>query len=70
MLTERVLSDFPEKKKLVGGSGMAGFESSNRIVTKKIMKNLYICGDGEAEAGPETVLWRREFQSVQDIRLI
>ena len=51
MLTERVLSDFPDKK-LVCGSGMAGFESSNKIITKKIMKNLYICGDGESEARP------------------
>ncbi len=51
MLTERALSDFPDKK-LVCGSGMAGFESSNKIVTKKIMKNLYICGDGESEARP------------------
>ena len=34
MLTERTLSDFPDKK-LVCGSGMAGFESSNKIVTKK-----------------------------------
>lgn len=51
MLTETVLSVFPDKK-LVCGSGMAGYESSNKIVTKKVMKNLYICGDGEAEARP------------------
>ena len=51
MLTETVLSDFPEKK-LVCGSGMAGFESANKIITKKIIKNLYICGDGESEAKP------------------
>ena len=31
---------------------MAGYESSNKIVTKKIMKNLYICGDNESEAKP------------------
>lgn len=51
MLTENYLMKFPEKK-LVCGSGMAGYESSNKIVTKKIMKNLYICGDNESEAKP------------------
>lgn len=51
MLTEAVLSEMPEKK-LVCGSGMAGFESSNAIQTRRIMNNLYICGDCESEAKP------------------
>ncbi len=51
MLVETIISVFPDKK-LVCGSGMAGFESSNKIVTEKVMKNLYICGDGETEARP------------------
>lgn len=50
MLTELVLNEFPDKK-LVCGSGMAGLESSNKIVTRRAAKNLYICGDGESEAG-------------------
>lgn len=33
--------------KIVSGSGMAGYASSNIIKTRKIMKNLYICGDME-----------------------
>lgn len=48
MLTNAVL----EKLKgsiLVGASGMAGHGSSNGIVTKKVMKNYYICGDGVSE---------------------
>ncbi|MGN1481251.1 sulfur carrier protein ThiS adenylyltransferase ThiF [Porcipelethomonas sp.] len=51
MLTETVIMNFPEKK-LVCGSGMAGFDSSNKIITRKVMNNLYICGDNESEAKP------------------
>ena len=29
---------------------MAGYGSSNQIKTKKIMKNLYVCGDGVSDA--------------------
>lgn len=49
MLVNTVLSEFPEKK-VVAASGMAGFESSNRIQTRKVMKNFYLCGDQESEA--------------------
>ncbi len=31
--------------RIVSGSGMAGFASSNTIVTKKRMSRLYVCGD-------------------------
>ena len=51
MLAETVLTELPDKK-LVCGSGMAGFESSNRIETVKALRNLYICGDSESEARP------------------
>lgn len=44
MLFDKVTEHFPEKK-FVCASGMAGYESSNSIVTKKISKNAYICGD-------------------------
>lgn len=33
------------KTKIVSGSGMAGYESSNTIKTERKMKNLYLCGD-------------------------
>lgn len=36
----------------VGASGLAGFEENNRIVTQRIRPNVYIVGDGEAEAKP------------------
>ncbi len=51
MLTETVLSRLPEKK-LVCGSGMAGFSSSNTIQTRRITPSLYICGDLESAAKP------------------
>lgn len=51
MLVETVLSKLTDKK-IVCGSGMAGFESSNKIVTRSPIKNLYISGDSENEAKP------------------
>ena len=45
MLVNEFMENFQDKK-LVCASGMAGFESNNSIVTKKIGKNMYLCGDG------------------------
>jgi len=36
------------EKKIIAASGMAGFASSNKIITKQVFKNLYVCGDMEA----------------------
>ncbi len=36
--------------KVVAASGMAGYESSNKIRTVRAMKRLYLCGDLENEA--------------------
>ncbi|MCI6821754.1 MAG: sulfur carrier protein ThiS adenylyltransferase ThiF [Clostridiales bacterium] len=44
MLVNGILECLPEKK-LVSASGMAGFGSSNSIVTKKVSDNFYLCGD-------------------------
>ena len=33
--------------KIVAASGMVGFDSANKIKTKKALKNLYICGDSQ-----------------------
>lgn len=49
MLINVLLESCPHKK-IVAGSGMAGYESSNAITTKRVMKNLYLCGDGETDA--------------------
>ena len=51
MLVNGVLEAFPEKK-LVAASGMAGFGDSNRIHTRRVMKNFYLCGDEETESAP------------------
>ena len=45
MLVNTVLECYPLKK-IVSASGMAGYESSNAIITKKITDNFYLCGDG------------------------
>lgn len=43
-LVNGVLEHFPNKK-LVAGSGLAGYESSNLIRTRRVTKNFYLCGD-------------------------
>lgn len=37
-------------KVLIAASGMAGYSSSNDIVTKKVNNRFYLCGDGVNEA--------------------
>ncbi|MEG0875286.1 MAG: thiamine biosynthesis protein ThiF [Clostridiales bacterium] len=46
MLVNTILEQSPHTK-IVASSGMAGFESSNEIHTKKIRNNFYLCGDGK-----------------------
>ncbi|MBR0141100.1 MAG: sulfur carrier protein ThiS adenylyltransferase ThiF [Ruminococcus sp.] len=48
MLVNSVLENFPEKY-LISGNGMAGFGSSNDIITRRITKRFYICGDGKSD---------------------
>lgn len=48
MLVNEILEKFPEKK-LVSATGMAGFGSSNTIVTRRMTKNFYLCGDRVSE---------------------
>ena len=49
MLVNAHFQYYPQKK-LVAASGMAGYESSNNIITRKISNNFYICGDGISES--------------------
>lgn len=49
MLVNSLFECYPLKK-IVSASGMAGYESSNTIVTKKITNNFYLCGDGTTGA--------------------
>jgi sulfur carrier protein ThiS adenylyltransferase len=49
MLINAALEQLPESK-IVSGSGMAGYDSSNLIKTTKPMKRLYLCGDLENAA--------------------
>lgn len=44
MLINALLEKCPDTK-IISGSGMAGYFSSNTIKTKRPFKNLYICGD-------------------------
>lgn len=49
MLVNTFLEYSPQTK-IVSGSGMAGYGSSNEIKTVRRMKNLYVCGDSVNEA--------------------
>lgn len=44
-----ILEHFPEKK-MVSASGLAGYESSNLIRTRRVSRNFYLCGDEKTEA--------------------
>lgn len=49
MLINTALELLPDIK-IVSGSGMAGYDSSNLIITTNPMKRLYLCGDLENAA--------------------
>lgn len=51
ILVNTLLEQKPEIK-LVAASGLAGYESSNIITTRKVFKNFYLCGDRETGAEP------------------
>lgn len=51
MLVQSVLENMPDSF-IISGSGMAGYGSAGSIVTRRAMKNFYICGDGKSEAVP------------------
>lgn len=51
LLVESFATRFPERP-IVAGSGMAGHEASNRILTRRAGRNLYLCGDGVTAAAP------------------
>lgn len=48
LLVNGILEHFPEKH-LISGSGMAGYESSNLIHTRKVTEHFYLCGDETSE---------------------
>jgi sulfur carrier protein ThiS adenylyltransferase len=49
MLINAALEQLPQAK-IVAGSGLAGYDSSNTIQTRKLMNRLYVCGDLENAA--------------------
>lgn len=49
MLVNTLLAQCPDSK-IIAASGMAGFGKSNDILTRQVMKNLYLCGDMETDS--------------------
>lgn len=48
MLVNAVLETMPENY-LVAASGMAGFDGGNSIISRKVTKRFYVCGDGKSD---------------------
>ena len=48
MLVSGVMEAFPGKP-VVAASGMAGMKSANTITTRRVSRNLYVCGDGTSD---------------------
>lgn len=51
LLANAFLKHYPEKY-LVAASGMAGYEPSNTILTRKLSSQFYLCGDATTAAAP------------------
>lgn len=52
MLVNGILCNFPDKL-VVAASGMAGCGAGNLIMTKRINRRLYVCGDGTSDCTKE-----------------
>ena len=52
----KIFSEMMPDKYLVCASGLAGFGKSNKIKTKKLTRNIFICGDNLSEPGESTGL--------------
>lgn len=48
MLVSTVLSTWDDKK-LIAGSGIAGFGAAQEISSRRVSKNFYLCGDGQSD---------------------
>lgn len=44
-------------KIIISGNGMAGYQSANKIKTRRAMKNLYICGDETSDVSVDGSLF-------------
>jgi sulfur carrier protein ThiS adenylyltransferase len=51
MLVNRALESLPDTI-IVSASGMAGYGSSNSVITRKITDHFYLCGDGASKVRP------------------
>ncbi len=56
MLVNGVAEHFPDKY-IVAASGMSGLHSGNTIITKRLGKRLYICGDGMSDVSDDGTLF-------------
>ncbi|MGL6292173.1 sulfur carrier protein ThiS adenylyltransferase ThiF [Eubacterium aggregans] len=69
MLVNGLFDYYPEKW-LVGASGMAGYASSNTIVTRQMASHYYLCGDGHTDLRTPGGLMAPEWGSAPPTRPI
>ncbi len=56
MLVNGVAEQFPDKY-IVAASGMSGLHSGNAIRTRRLGRNLYLCGDGKSDVTQDGTLF-------------
>lgn len=56
MLANGIAEHYPEKL-IVAASGMSGLHTGNTIITKKLGKRLYVCGDGASDVNTDGTLF-------------
>lgn len=56
LLVNGVAERYPEKY-IVAASGMSGLHTGNTIITKKLGKRLYLCGDGMSDVADDGTLF-------------
>lgn len=56
MLVNETSENYPEKY-IVAASGMSGLHTGNTILTRKLGKKLYICGDGASDVETDVTLF-------------
>ena len=56
MLVNGIAERYPEKY-IISASGMSGLHTGNTIQTKKLGKQLYICGDGMSDVNSDRTLF-------------
>lgn len=56
LLVDELLS-LPDGPVVIAGNGMAGLGPADQVVTRRLGRRLYLCGDGQSDVGAGQVLY-------------